>query len=51
MKRWLMKKLGVFRKKHSVELDIISKIDRMGISAKDKDELVITVHDAFNRYF
>lgn len=51
MKRWLMKQLGILRKRNEAELEIIRKIDSMNLSGNEKDNIVDIVKEALDRQF
>lgn len=48
MRRWLMKKLGIFKMKHEAELKIIEQLQRMNLSGDDRDEIVSIVMEALH---
>ena len=40
MKRWLMKKLGIIRKRNEAEFEIIRRLNQTNLSSNDIDNIV-----------
>lgn len=51
MYRWILKKLGIYKKRNKAELEIIEKIGTMSISEKDKDMITDIVKTALDKQF
>lgn len=51
MRKWLMKKLGIFRKRNEVELSILNKLDNTDFSDEEKDVITDIVKDSLDEEF
>lgn len=51
MRKLLLKLLGVYRKKHLVESEILEKLLLINLSGNDLDNVTEIVVDAFDKYF
>ena len=51
MKYWILKLLGIIRKRNEAELEIINKLQHMDLSSDDKDNIVNIVKEALDRQF
>lgn len=51
MKRWLMKQLGIIKKRNIAELEIITRLDETTISDQDKDSIINIVKEALDKQF
>lgn len=46
-----MKNLGVYKKIHMAELEILKEISKMDLSGVEEDIITEIIHDAFNKQF
>ena len=51
MKDWLMKKLSVYKKIHTIEYEILNGVSQMNISEADKDNITCIIKEAFDNQF